>query len=836
MKSFKLIFALFIILFSLVIKGGEILVTKASEEGIEDSGVTASAMVEDEILIKYKKGTPPLSLDYLKNQLTLLENKNLNWKEKIARFLTSKFQSSSLLKILKIFGLNYQDDLISETSKFSDILERIEKAKQIEFEFNERIFHDKTKIYFPKLTPQMLEKEGINYKKAQMALEEINRWQLIKFKQKISFDKAKEIFEKIPGVEKVSPNYKLFIDERIPNDEFYHTKGSWGQNFDDLWGLKAIKGSKAWGIETGSSSIIIAVVDTGVDSGITMAYHPELEGKLLPGWNFERDNEEARDDHGHGTHVAGTIAALSDNQIGVASVCWNCKILPVKGLDYNGAGTAVWLGNSIIFAVNKGARIINMSWGVPLKSVPFLDEALDFASASGVILVAAAGNDSTLSSWHYPANRADVIAVGSLAPDFKLSSFSNFGPKNFVTAPGSEILSLKLNCDICKLIEKCIKYYKCPILKNDYLVISGTSMATPHVSGLIGLMISRNPSLTPLQVKSILNKYSQDLGEPGRDNTFGAGLIDAEAAVLNSISPPPVSYNPFQPSISGPTEAHIGDISEYTINLDDPDNDQKKILIMWHYVTDKLIDVFKVPESLRGFKIMDIPPGAKEVKFSTNWRLSKYIIPTQPSYAWRVIVQVFDASGNASPFSETLSVKLLKPRPLTVSCSTNIQEAYTDQPIEFTAIADGGVTPYKFEWGGVKANKDWKKCTGNVCVNSFFTTGQKSVKVTVTDDNFPNPNKITATCKVNIKNPPRLDVSCEALPNPAKKGEQVTFYSTVKGGIPPYSYSWTEACSGNSENCTKIFEKVGDYKANLKVIDSLSQKKETSCQVKVKPN
>ena len=321
----------------------------------------------------------------------------------------------------------------------------------------------------------------------------------------------------------------------VPNDPHYSQHGSWGQPYDDLHGLKAIGMAAAWDTTQGQG-IVVAVIDTGVDYthpdilDNTWLNTEEIAGNGVDddgngfvddviGWDFvgtlagqSSEDADPMDVFGHGTHVAGTIAATGDNGLGVVGVAWKADVMVIKGLDDSGSGHASHLARCILYAADNGADIINASWGAESLSETIAD-AVNYAQAHGVVFVAAAGNSQADVSHFFPANLPASITVAALGVHGDAASFSNFGHRIDVAAPGVDILSLEP-------------------ATGGYVQKSGTSMAAPHVSGLGALLLATHPTFTSEQVRQALRVSATDLGAPGRDPTFGYGRIDAAAAVL----------------------------------------------------------------------------------------------------------------------------------------------------------------------------------------------------------------------------------------------------------------------------------------------------------------
>ena len=248
------------------------------------------------------------------------------------------------------------------------------------------------------------------------------------------------------------------------NDPYYSSKGSWGQSFADQWALPKIgftpkgAGTSAWDIETGQShSVIVAVLDTGLDY-----YHPDLTKDLIwvnpkpkkpkedpngyvddfIGWNFVDQNNNPWDDDGHGTFVAGLIGAASNNGKGMAGINWGVKIMPLKIMNIFGRGRAFHVAKAITYAVDNGARVLNLS--LESEHLTKLEQqAVNYAYAKGALIVVAAGNRGEETTELAPVSMNHVLPVGAIDIHDQRPSFSNWGPHIKIVAPGVDILSLR---------------------------------------------------------------------------------------------------------------------------------------------------------------------------------------------------------------------------------------------------------------------------------------------------------------------------------------------------------------------------------------------------------
>ena len=360
----------------------------------------------------------------------------------------------------------------------------------------------------------------------------LERIYLLRFQIPVDLHTIKVSYAVHPLIEAVEFNYvrQTQASEIIPNDP----------RFEEQWNLSLIDMPGAWAIEKGNPEVIIAVVDTGFDyTHEDLASQTWINVDEIPnngidddnngyiddvhGWDFSQTpssdgNENSQngdndpiDESGHGTHVAGIIGAAVDNDVGIAGVAWNCTLMPIRG-----AGVAGIRDNrsaaAIVYAVDNGARVINMSWGGRERSF-VLRDVVDYAYARGVLMVAASGNESKGDSI-FPAGYRKVISVAATEQHKQKFYQSNFGASIDIGAPGNVILSTHIN--------------------NRYRTLSGTSMATAHVSGVAALIISKRPSLTHEEVRQILLSTTDPITES--PELVGAGNLNAARALMASSS------------------------------------------------------------------------------------------------------------------------------------------------------------------------------------------------------------------------------------------------------------------------------------------------------------
>jgi subtilisin family serine protease len=384
-----------------------------------------------------------------------------------------------------------------------------------------------------------------------------------------------------PHVEYAQPDNRHSLDQTLFfDDPFLTSSGSWGQPYADLWGPERIGAPLVWP-RTQGEDVVVAVVDSGLDR-----FHPDMvenvwvnpgedldgDGRAEPedengidddgngfiddltGFDFansvDADDDgfydgpddvsdaDPFDDRGHGTHVAGTIAAVAGNGLGIVGIAPRAKIMALKGFAAEGPSPDSLLWRAVLYAAENGADVINNSWscGTPCPQNPLAEEVLEIVEALGTVVVTSAGNASEDVLFRSPENGQHAITVGSIGFDDTISGFSNTGWLVDVVGPGGgpnsppsvfvprrNILSL--------MSSGTNENERAFSVGEDYLRLGGTSMSAPHVTGAVALLLSLRPELGPAQVRRLIRMSARDLGEVGRDPIFGSGLLDVAALV-----------------------------------------------------------------------------------------------------------------------------------------------------------------------------------------------------------------------------------------------------------------------------------------------------------------
>jgi len=350
----------------------------------------------------------------------------------------------------------------------------------------------------------------------------------VHFDAAVPADEAARRFGPLPGVVYAEPN-RIARAQFTPNDTWYAQQwahDNTGQAVRYGGGTVGTPDcdtdtNEAWDLQTGSSSVIVAIIDTGVDTG-----HPEFAGRVVAGYDYVNNDSNPADDNGHGTSCAGIALGAGHNAQGIAGVAWGVRLMPVKVLSASGSGSYTAVANGINFAANNGAKILSLSLGGGASST--LANAVNYAYGRGCAIFCAAGN-SNRSSLDYPAAYSNTIAVGALSPCNQRKSTSscdgetwwgsNYGSGLEFLAPGVRIHTTDIRGSG-------------GFGSGDYITdFNGTSAATPHAAGIGALVWSQNPVLTNAQLSSVLTASCDDLGTSGYDAQTGYGRMNAFRAV-----------------------------------------------------------------------------------------------------------------------------------------------------------------------------------------------------------------------------------------------------------------------------------------------------------------
>ena len=447
-----------------------------------------------------------------------------------------------------------------------------------------------------------------------------------RFGNGLSVEKALEIVSKHAErrhVEFAEPNW-IFHADLVPDDPL---RGElWGlHNVGQAGGARDadIDAPEAWGQTTDCSAVVVAIVDTGVDFT-----HPDLQGNLDTdnGWDFVNGDADPTDDNGHGTHVAGTIGAVGGNGIGVAGVCWKVMLLPLKGLNASGSGDSAGLASAIRYAGQHGASVISASWGSDKRSST-IDSAI---TASGALFVAAAGNDGSTTK-HYPAGSglANVVSVAATDRNDALAAFSNRGSSwVHLGAPGVDVLSTYPG--------------------GGYRLASGTSMATPHVSGVAALVKAGHPAYSTSQVRSALLGSIDPIPSLAGLTVTGGRLNAARAVGVAPAPPsdttPPDAVAGLAPGVVTTTSVALGWVAPADAGVGSSGR---------AYLYDLRYATLPVTEAMwASAKPAAAEPLPGEVGFSESLTISGLV----PSTTYYFALKAFDWAGNVSGLSNLASV------------------------------------------------------------------------------------------------------------------------------------------------------------------------------------
>ncbi|MFK7976206.1 MAG: S8 family serine peptidase [Halioglobus sp.] len=548
-----------------------------------------------------------------------------------------------------------------------------------------------------------------------------------------------------PRVEYAEPNYEVKALAE-PNDQGYSAQ----------WHYPLIGLPDAWEITTGSANVIVAVVDTGI-----LSNHPDMAGQLTPGYDFVADIENAGDGNGidpnpedvgggvggvsgsfHGTHVAGTVAARGDNLIGVAGSAYTTRVMPMRALGSDGSGSTYDVNQAVAYAAGlpndsgtvpaQAADIINLS----LAGGGFSQASQDLynaARAAGVTVVAAAGNEASR-ELSYPASYSGVISVSAVDQQRRLAPYSNFGNLIDVAAPGGDN-SVDLNGD----------GYPDGVLSTSgsvsedrlnfvYTFLNGTSMASPHVAGVIALMKSVNPALTPDDIDALLEMgmLTEDIGSPGRDNQYGYGLINAQRAVVAALEAAGSSPVDNPRLVSSTNSLNFGPtLTELEIVLRNGGKGALQLSNVtasepWLSLTPLDVDESELGTYRVTVDRQALPAGVSSAEI------------TAQSTVNNLVVRILVSSGTASANTDVGVIYIL------------LYDSVANEPVQqFSSSGDGAQYTFNFEGveageyeiiAGSDADNDLLICDAGEACGAWLTTDQPisiDVAADVADLNFP---------------------------------------------------------------------------------------------------
>jgi serine protease len=389
------------------------------------------------------------------------------------------------------------------------------------------------------LLAEVAESTGDRIERLSAQAQDLGQLYSVSFDPNRSVEEVTTLLEQDPAVEYAEPNYIAGIAgspvklprQFVPNDQYYAYQ----------WNMPLIQMPTAWDTANGAG-VTVAIIDTGIAFNASDLAQTER----LPGYDFVNNDTDPTDDQSHGTHVAGTVAQSTDNNIGVAGIAYRARLLPVKVLGADGNGTYENIIKGIVYATDQGAAVINMSLAGS-QGTQALRDAVKYAHDRGVVVVAAAGNDGSVVA--YPAAYDDfVIAVGAVGFNQTLTAYSNFGPQIDLVAPGGDV-GQDLNNDGFGdgILQQTLASSGSGF---SYRFFEGTSMASPHVAGLAALLRSVDQSLSPQQVEEIMVQSARNLGA---FDQYGAGLIqaaDALARIIALATPTPTAAPPITDTVT----------------------------------------------------------------------------------------------------------------------------------------------------------------------------------------------------------------------------------------------------------------------------------------------
>lgn len=595
-------------------------------------------------------------------------------------------------------------------------------------------------------------------------------------------DKVIEALSKNKKVEYVEEDF-LRKEEDSPNDPAWPNQ----------WHLKKYNASGAWDITKGDPNVAVAVIDSGV-----LETHEDLAGKFTTArYNFVDINTDVSDVTGHGTGVMGLVGATTNNAIGVASLGRNVLIMPIRAVTKDGGASAFRIAQGITFAANNGAKVISISLG----GTGFdkgEQEAVNYAWGKGVVIVAAAGNGGYGGGCcvYYPAGDENVIAVGATDASDVKASWSSTGPKLDVMSPGVNVMTTTRS--------------------GTYGGGSGTSMSSPQVAALAGLIYSAKPTLTNAQVVDTITSTAKDLGATGWDDQYGYGRIDAEQAVKKAkdLNPPsPDTENPTV-SITAPTD---GSSVQDSIDITASANDNVAVSRVDFFVDGALIasdtttpysSYWDTTQNANGSHII----SAKAYDAAGNMGQSDTITVTvnnvtpTPTPVPSATASPAPELGDFTPPTVTLSspdngsyVKQVTGRQIKASASDNVAvskvEFYVDGGLLSTDTT--GPSPYEVSWNTTALATGSKHTIYAIAYDSSSNKKQSNTNTITIDGVKPTVSLTAPSAGALVTAGSSLALSASASDNFTLQNVVFIIFNgstklaTLKDTTSPYTYSWS---------------------------------------------
>lgn len=603
---------------------------------------------------------------------------------------------------------------------------------------------------------------------------------------KVPQNKVKEKINEYRGkkeVEYAEPNYLAYA-LMVPNDPYYSYQ--WHMQNPVYGGIKM---GAAWDVSTGTG-VTVAVIDTGIAYEDYGSYKkaPDLaQTCFVGGYDFVNNDTHPNDDSGHGTHVAGTVAQSTNNNLGVTGVAFGSCLMPVKVLDKTGSGTYANVAAGIYFAADNGVKVINLSLGGSADSTT-LKNAVAYAYNKGVTIVAAAGNDNS-STLSFPAAYDDyAIAVGATRYDETKAYYSNYGSSLDIVAPGGD-LTVDQNNDgygdgvLQQTFGKRVDQF-------GYYFYQGTSMASPHVAGTVALLLAKGNATTPDQIRTALQSTAEDKGTAGWDGTYGWGLVDAAAAL--AYLPGPVD-NPPTVSITSPLNgATVSGIVEITATS----TDDFGVVQVNFYVGATLIGTDTT------------------TPYSVSWDSTGVIDGT-----YTLTATAIDTASQSSSNSISVLVDNVNNPPIANAGPDKTVSDTDGNGIESVTLDGSG----SYDPDGTIVSYQWTEgatVLGTTTVITYnFAVGTHTVTLTVTDDrNATGSDNVIVT--VNPNQPPVANAGPDQS---AYVGQTVNFNgsgSTDDGAIVSYNWNFGDSTTGTGVTTTHAYTATGTYTVTLVITDN----------------